>query len=278
MNANGDTPRYKMIAADLDGTLRPERQPPRPRVVAAVRRAQEAGVRVVMATGRTFRTAQPFIEPLGLRDAAICDQGASIYDVPTGALLYEIRVPAGPAKALLAYAQTNQLTFVACIDNDFYAPRVTEHLENFVGPFRDHLHIPTDWTHLLEHGAQKISFINDPATTTHILYDLRAQFSDQLQIVQSYVLYVEITHPAASKGRAVEWLAKRWDIPQTEVLAIGDHDNDRSMIQWAGLGIAMGNAADVLKDVADFIVPSADEDGAAEAIDKFVLDAGRGLP
>ncbi|HEY6042422.1 MAG TPA: HAD hydrolase family protein, partial [Anaerolineae bacterium] len=63
-----------------------------------------------------------------------------------------------------------------------------------------------------------------------------------------------------------------------EVLAIGDHDNDRSMIQWAGLGIAMGNAADVLKDVADFIVPSADEDGAAEAIDKFVLDAGRGLP
>lgn len=271
MSANRSTSRFKMIAADLDGTLRPDRQPPRPRVVQAVRRAQLEGVRVVLATGRNFRTARPFIEQLRLRDAAICDQGATVYDLPTGSLLHEIRVPPGLAQALLDYALANNLTFVASIDNEFYAPRVTEHLEHFVGQFRDHLHLPTNWAQLFEYGAHKISFVNDPDTTTHILQDLRSKFDGQLQIVQSYVLYVEITHPNASKGRAVEWLAARWDIPRDQVMAIGDHDNDRSMIQWAGLGIAMGNAVEVLKDVAGYVVPSAESDGAAEAIEKFVL-------
>lgn len=95
----------------------------------------------------------------------------------------------------------------------------------------------------------------------------------EAQVVRSYSHYVELTHPAVSKGKAIEWLARRWGIDRDQVIAMGDQDNDRSMVEWAGLGVAMGNAIDSLKNAAAFVAPSASEDGAAQVIEQFVLGA-----
>ncbi|MBI3913183.1 MAG: HAD-IIB family hydrolase, partial [Chloroflexi bacterium] len=93
----------------------------------------------------------------------------------------------------------------------------------------------------------------------------------RLQVVRSFERYVELTHGDSSKGNAVKWLSAQWNIPREEIIAIGDQDNDRSMLEYAGLGVAMGNAIERLKSVAQFVAPSAAEDGAAVVIEKFIL-------
>jgi Cof subfamily protein (haloacid dehalogenase superfamily) len=262
---------YRLIAADLDGTLRPEGQHFTPRVMEAVRRAQDAGVHVVMATGRMFRTAREFALDLGLRGPMICDHGATIRDPYTDALVFQKNVPLDLARAVADYAVARDVTLVVCINEEFYTPRATEYAAGFVGKYGAYLHVDPDLARDLAREPQKMVFVNDIATTERVLGELRARFDSQLQVVRSYVLYAEVTHRDVSKATAVEFLANRWGIPREEVIGIGDQDNDRALIEWAGLGVAMGNAVPEVKAIADYVTTSAEEDGVAEVIEKFVL-------
>ena len=264
---------FKLIAADLDGTLRAEQQSFTPRLRDAVRRAQARGVRVVIATGRIYRTAAPFARDLGLTDAIICDHGATIRDVGSGEILFEKKVPLDLARELIERA-SDDLTVIVCVEEEFYTPRISADAQTFVGNYRDHLHVVPDLARSLRGEPQKILFINDELVSASLLVELKIRFGGLLQVVQSFPLYVELTHREASKGNAVAWLAKRWNIAREQVIALGDQGNDCSMIEWAGLGVAMGNAIDSVKALADFVAPCAEEDGAAAVIEKFVLESG----
>ena len=260
---------YRLIAADLDGTLRAEQQPYTPRVRSAVRQAQENGVRIVMATGRMFRTAAPFARELVLSSPIICDHGATIRDWQTGEVLFQQLVPLDLARQVIGWAPAD-VTVLACLNEEFYAPRASEDATRFVGSYHDHFHVVPDLAQSLWGEPQKIVFVNSEPATLRLLAELTHQFGDHLQVVQSFPRYVELTHCAVSKGNAVAWLAGRWGIPREGVIAIGDQGNDISMIQWAGLGVAMGNAVASVQAIADFIAPSAVEDGVAAVIEKFV--------
>ncbi|MCI0476416.1 MAG: Cof-type HAD-IIB family hydrolase [Anaerolineales bacterium] len=263
---------YKLIAADLDGTLRVDQQSFTPRLRDAVRRAQARDVRVVIATGRMYRTAAPFARELGMTSAIICDHGATIRDARSGKILFQKTVPLDLAREVIERA-SDDLAVLVCVAEEFYAPRLTANIEKFVSAYRDYLHVVPDLARALPGEPQKILFINDESVTDSLFVELKIRFGKELQVVQSYPTYVELTHRDVSKGNAVTWLARRWNIAREEVIALGDHDNDRSMIEWAGLGVAMGNAIERVKAIADFIAPSVDEDGAANVIEKFVLDA-----
>lgn len=265
---------FKLVVADLDGTLRANQHAFTPRLREAVRRAQERGVRVVIATGRMYRTAVPFARDLGL-GTIICDHGATIRDVPSGEILLQKTVPLDLAREVIARA-SDDLGVVACIAEEFYTPRVSPSIETFVDSYRDYLHIVPNLADALPGEPQKIIFINDESVTDSLFVELKIHFGDVLQVVQSWHTYVELTHRDASKGNAAAWLAARWNIAREESIALGDQDNDRSMIEWAGVGVAMGNAVARVKAVADFVAPSVEEDGAAIVIEKFVLmDEGR---
>lgn len=260
---------FKLVVADLDGTLRANQQAFTPRLRDAVRRAQERGVRVVIATGRMYRTSAPFARDLGL-STIICDHGATIRDVPSEKILFQKTVPFDWAREVIARA-SDDLGVVACIAEEFYTPRVSPSIEKFVDIYRDYLHIVPNLADVLPGEPQKIIFINDESVTESLFIELKIHFGDVLQVVQSWHTYVELTHRDASKGNAAAWLAQRWGIPRDQIIALGDQDNDRSMIEWAGLGVAMGNAIERLKTIADFVAPSVEEDGAAIVIERFVL-------
>ena len=262
---------YRMIAADLDGTLHVEQQPFTQRVREAVSKAQERGVRVVMATGRVSRTALPFARDLGLTSPLICNHGASIHAEASGALLLQRSVPLALARQVIAWTPEN-VTALVCADEEFYVVRASEDALDYGGLSHDHFHIVPDLAQSLSVEPQKIVFVNDEEVSTRILGELRQQFGEQLHIVQSFSRYIEVTHHDVSKATAVAWLAKRWGIPREEVIAIGDQGNDISMIEWAGLGVAMGNGIEGVKAIADYVAPSAAEDGVAHVIEKFVLN------
>jgi hypothetical protein len=92
--------------------------------------------------------------------------------------------------------------------------------------------------------------------------------------VRSHILFVEITSPGVSKGSALAFLAGYFGIPREETIAVGDNGNDVSMIEWAGLGVAMANATPDAIAAADWVAPPVGEDGVATLIDKFILNHG----
>lgn len=264
--------RYRLLAADLDGTLKAEGQAFSLRVRAAVKLAQDKGVHVVIATGRMYRTAEYYARDLGLAEAIICDHGATIRDLDTGGILFKLRMPPELARSVVEAADP-ELTLLACIDEEFYTEHMTQAAVLFAGRYaQEHLHRVPNLAQVVQAGPQKLIFIHEPAVITRQLEKLIAAYGDRLQVVQSYPRYVELTHLDASKGKAVEWLARRWGIQRQQVIAIGDQDNDRSMIEWAGLGAAMGNAVASVRAVARYVAPAVEQDGVAAVIERFVLE------
>jgi hydroxymethylpyrimidine pyrophosphatase-like HAD family hydrolase len=93
-----------------------------------------------------------------------------------------------------------------------------------------------------------------------------------MQIVRSHGLFIEANPLGVDKGNGLAWVADYLGVPQSQVMAVGDQDNDVPMVAWAGLGVAMGNGSLACKAAADWVAPPFEEDGAAAAIERFVLD------
>ncbi len=262
-------PQIRLIASDLDGTLH-STGTFSPRVRDAVARARAQGVRVVVATGRMFLSAGRLARDLGLDDVVVTDHGATIWDLQTNTILTQQCVPTDLARAACALMPPDG-TVLVCVNEKFHTPRITENALAFANYNRYNLVHTPDLIETLDAAPQKMVFIHDEDVTRDLLARMTRALGEQLQVVQSHPYFVEVTHRETSKGNAIAWLANRWGIARDQVLAMGDQGNDRSMIEWAGVGVAMGNATDELKRVADFVAPSVDEDGAAVAIEKFVL-------
>jgi Cof subfamily protein (haloacid dehalogenase superfamily) len=125
---------------------------------------------------------------------------------------------------------------------------------------------------LESYEAMKIMAIsNNEETLLTIEQTLKTKYEDMLHITRSKPHFLEIMHPEADKAKALEIIAKHYGIERHEVMAIGDSYNDIEMLEWAGLGIAMGNAFETVKDAADFVTASNEEEGVAEALRRFVL-------
>jgi hypothetical protein len=118
----------------------------------------------------------------------------------------------------------------------------------------------------------KFVFIAEQEDADDIQAMLSAHFEGQLVVVRSHHLFVEGNPPGVNKGAALAWLAEYLNVSQTQVMAIGDQGNDVTMIEWAGLGVAMGGADRAVQAVADWVAPPLSEDGAAVAVERFLID------
>ncbi len=264
---------FRIIASDLDGTLRADGQPISPRVREAIRRARALGVHVVLATGRLLLTAEPYARELGLVDPVVCNHGATIHDLSTHETVFRRCLPLDITREILAEMDSRS-SAVVCTEDGFYTRRLSPEAQRYIGSYyeTEHTHIVPDWAESLPREPLKMVFVNNPEVSSELYGDLARRWGDRLHVVQSHPMYVEVTHRGASKGIALAHLAQQWGISRQEVIAVGDWENDASMIEWAGLGVAMGNAIDSIKAIADYVAPTVQEDGVAHVIDKFVLD------
>ncbi len=268
----------RLLAFDYDGTAASDGALPGPRVAAAVAAAQAAGVRVVLATGRPYASAIRYAVALGLTDPVICFQGAMVKEVAgQRQLLYVEPLPGEPWREVLAFAEARRLDLTLYSEEALY--HVFMHYPRAfydqwfglamqqVGSFAEACQ------HIADHGqhALKGLFIGEPAANDHLIVELRARFADRMSVVRSHMLFVEVLSPIATKGHALAFLAERFGIAQAETMAVGDSGNDISMIQWAGLGVAMGNATPDVQAAANWIAPRVEEDGLVEVIERFVL-------
>lgn len=262
---------FDLIALDLDGTLLNTHEDVSPRNCAAIVAALEAGVRVVLVTGRGIDTPTHIVRELGLDVPVICAHGALTEDVLAGKVIGHIPVPLQYAAPMMEYAEQNDLTLAVYSGEQFYRlkkqPPVMQDMLGSgwtaIESFKEIMGTaPTFMRFLGEDSvdAMRRAFGDVPV---HFKYETWGEFEE-----------CAITSREATKKRALIDLCRTLEIRQSRVLAIGDSRNDVPMLRWAGVGIAMANALPEVLDAIPNKTASNDEDGVALAIEKYVLGEG----
>lgn len=274
---------YRLLAFDYDGTAAVDGALPTGRVRAAIAAAQAASIHVVLATGRPYASAARYADALALTAPVICFQGGMVKKLhgDRATLLVE-PLPPEPCHEVLAFAEQRGLDLTLYSEDTLYYV-----LRRYPDEFYDRwFGLPLQRAASFAEACRQIAardqhalkglFIGEPEANDELLSELQAQFAGRLSVVRSHALFVEVLSPAATKGQALAFLADRLGIARTETMAVGDSGNDISMIRWAGLGVAMGNATPDVQAAANWIAPPVDEDGLAAIIEQFLLpDRGR---
>lgn len=267
---------YRLLALDLDGTIVHHDLGIDQQVRTAIAKAQAAGVIVTLATGRMFGAAMPFAHTLNIHQPLICYQGAVIRDAPSGHIRYAVTMPGDATAQAVQLLLDRDIFVVAYIDEVLHIAQRRPELDLYLSYHPEGAEVrlcddlPAVVTH---HPATKLLFVAQPEIVGPTLAFLHTQVGDRLVTTRSHQLFGELTAMGVNKGRALAELAQQLGIAQCDVAAIGDQENDLDMVQWAGLGLAMGNAIAPLKAVADHIIPSIDEAGVAWAIEHLILPA-----
>ncbi|WP_203246409.1 Cof-type HAD-IIB family hydrolase [Sporosarcina beigongshangi] len=263
---------YKLVAIDLDGTLLTDELIITPRTIQAIQKAVELGTVVTIATGRMYPSAKQFAQQLGINVPVITYQGAIIKEIASNEVLYERLIPADIAQQLVDIANEKDLHLQVYQDDILYGASESDKLIAYSKKSKVPYKVEPDLGKLANRGFTKALFIEASDDLDHLQDELRELFGERAHISKSAVNYLEVTHPEANKGSALLHLASKLGIDRSETIGIGDNHNDIELIQTAGLGVAMGNAVQAVKDIADYTSLTNNEEGVCHAIEKFVLE------
>jgi hypothetical protein len=264
----------ELAVFDLDGTLMGEDQVISPRVRRTLAEAQSQGVIVTLATGRMFSATAPFAQSLNIEAPLLCYQGAWIQALGDPKPRYRISLPLAITYETLALADEAGWHTVFYADGYIFLRELRYEESFYEALLGENFEIVKTWeTVIRRHQPDKILFVGDPAEIPAMGQRLHTHLGGRAEIVQSHAQFVEVGPRNANKGTGLAWLAEQLDIPRAAVMAAGDQENDLAMVRWAGVGVAMGNAAPKVKRAATWIAPPVEEDGAAVALERFALES-----
>jgi Cof subfamily protein (haloacid dehalogenase superfamily) len=262
---------YKMITIDVDDTLMNDERMVTEDTKAALAEAVKQGVVVTLATGRMYASAKKVAQQVNLNVPIITYQGSLVKNLLDEKVLYERSVPQGSVKMVFDYAEAHGLHLQVYHDDKLYAKEDNQKIRDYSTMSNIPYYIEPDFTQFLNKPLTKLLFFEEPEFLDELGGTLRELLGDDVYITKSKPFFLEILHREGTKGHALEFLAEHFGCKLSEVIAIGDSWNDREMLEAAGLGVAMGNAVDSLKEIADYITLDNNEHGVKHVIDKFIL-------
>jgi Cof subfamily protein (haloacid dehalogenase superfamily) len=272
----------RLLVLDIDGTLAGTSNQVSQRVLDTIRQVQQRGVEVAIATGRMYQSAVRFHQTVGSTLPLMAYQGAFIKDPLTQILHRHTPLPRNLALELLAYLAPleaqEELSIHLYIDDELHVRAIIEDTEAYAARSGIRPVAAGDLVKLLEANAklETTKLLTLSANTT-LLTDLLDKLgqrypTDELYLTRSVEYFVEATHPLANKGAAVKFLAEEMlDLKPDQVMTVGDNFNDLEMLHYAGIGVAMGDAPEPVKQGADWVAPGVEQDGVAAALEQFLL-------
>jgi len=268
----------KLLVLDIDGTIAGVANEIREPVLQAVRAAQAKGIQVAIATGRMYQAALRFHHTIGSTLPLMAYQGAWIQDPTTHEIYRHWTVPKTLVLQLLDHFEQPDLRSLLSvhfyINDQLYVREITSETKEYaersgvtpipVGDLR---------TALTTEPTKVLALSDDTDLINTLLGNLQTRYTPaELYLTKSVATFFEATNPLVSKGTAVRYLAEeKLGLQAENVMAIGDNFNDVEMIEYAGTGIAMGNAPEAVKALANWVAPDVEDDGVAAAIETFLL-------
>lgn len=264
----------RLVALDLDGTLLDPHNRITPRTAAAVAATAARGARVAIVTGRMYISAVPYAAELHLADHPLVSyNGALVKEYPSGRQVAHRPVPLPAAQVVLELCRDRGYYVQGYWDDTCYVEQIIERTERYcrnagvdavaVGPLLRYMKEP----------PTKLLIFEPEERIPGIEAELRVRLGDSVNTAASFPYFLEITHPEATKGRALAALAAHYGFGPENVLAVGDANNDLSMLTWAGHSGVMAHAVPEVQAAATYVASAPPGDGVAEVLERFILQA-----
>ena len=265
------TPPIKLLAIDLDGTLLDSSKKISKKTLAALK-CLPKDVRIIIASARPPRSVRSFYQSLGLDTWQINYNGALIWDEPANRAVYHRPMPGQLARQIIDSArEIFKEILISCeimdrlhtdrLDNSFTTETSKLFEPDVIAPHETFCNQP----------VTKVLLLGDPKKLDQLKPIIQKKFGQKIAIVQTDNHLLEIVNKNVSKAAALKIVAKHYNIALNQILAIGDASNDISMLQMSGIAVAMDNAHESVKKVADWIAPSNNDHGVHAALVKYGL-------
>ena len=270
----------KVIAMDLDGTALNHQKQLTERTRSAIQNAAKSGIQIVVATGRTFSSLAPEVLAMPEITCAITSNGAVVNRIPDGAVLLHNYPNPETVSEIAGMIQGEKIDTEVCTGGQAYIgqsyyDRVLEGKTNrdvqYVKTTRHP--VPDIYQFLLEHrvAIENIN-LNFKTLEEKQQWQQRFQKLPGVTPTSSFLFNVELGGATTSKAHALQALLDEWQMTSQQVMAFGDSENDLGMIQLAGIGVAMANGMEEVKQAADLLAESNEEDGVAKIIEQLIGD------
>ncbi len=265
----------KLLAVDMDGTCLDSKSRMSENTVAALKAAAESGITVVPTTGRNLKCLPHRLKAETFYRYVITSNGAGVVDLKESKRIFDLPIPCDVSAELLNKCKGQGFGTAAHIDEEYY---IQGRLLSVAGRLfygKDAaqsicIKSVADFVAESKKTVEEIQLYFIKPKSKEIIREILEHYSDLTAAYSS--IYVEIFANGASKGIALTELAKQLGIDKSEIACIGDGENDLPMFEASGLKFAMGNAVDILKEKADFVLPSNNEDGVAFAVNNHILN------
>lgn len=261
--------KYKLVALDLDGTLLNNKNTISEYTSSILNKLDNLGIKIVIATGRSYSSLKPKIKKLKLEHPVVCYNGAMIRNGKNDEILYNSTIPVDITKELIELSRQNDLHFQGFIDGEFHYEKESEYSEFY----KNLSGLPgkiVDFDTLPNPKMTKSMFISEPRRLKEIEGEIRSKYSDRAFIAYSKPTFLEIMNITASKSKALDKLVLEYGFTSDDVIAFGDGPNDEDMLSYAGKGVVMVNGYENLKSKFEVSEYTNDEDGVAKYLDKLI--------
>jgi Cof subfamily protein (haloacid dehalogenase superfamily) len=238
-----------------------------PRTRAALDAVRARGVRVIVVTGRMYQSVRPYLtgpEPV------VCYQGAVVADPATGEFLRHVPIPVELAREAIAAIQDAGFGMNCYVDDELYVARVTPEAVRYASFQNIELHEVGPLLEWLERPPTKLVVVGERHNMDKLGAEMSAHFGRRLFIAKSLPIFLEFAHPEVSKGAGMRFVADRLGLDAAKTIAFGDGENDIELLDWAGYAVAVENAHPAVKARANFVCPSAAEEGVAQVLEAFL--------
>ncbi len=272
--------KYKLIAVDMDGTLLSSSNTISNNNKKALKCAVEQGIKVVISTGRIFTSARYYAKTLGIVTPIIACNGAYISEYHRDNVLFKNPMKKEDCKWLIKILNENRMYFHFYDNENFYSKqldygtlRYSKWNEKQKEEDKINIEVlknPLEFIDRSEIDILKFVIMDDDKKKLTEMKKLLLQNSD-IKVVSSLNLSFDIMNNGVSKGNALKQLCNIYKIKKEEVIAIGDNENDVSMLKFAGTSVAMKNGDITAKKTADIITDSNDNDGVCKVLKELIL-------
>jgi len=267
---------YKMIVLDLDDTLLRDDHTISTRTKEALMKAQELGVKVVLASGRPTYGMRHIAKELNLGEYGsfiLSFNGGKIINCSSEEEMFSSTLSPAAVKQLYDLSVREGVYIHTYIGDEIITQDENPYTDIEAKLTGLSIKIVQDFVNAVNEPVVKSLMVGPPEQLKEVEKKLQIELEKEFSIMRSKPYFLEFTEKGVTKGTSLNQLIQACGIKREEVIAIGDSYNDLSMIEFAGLGVAMGNAPDDIKEIANFVTDTNMNDGVAKVVEEYILSA-----